>query len=521
MAKNILPIIVVITLAIFAVRQLLAPGLPPTHDGEYHIIRFYEFNKALQSGEWYPRWAPDLNKGYGIPLFNYVYPLPNYVAALLHFFGISFIDVFKLNMLIATIVGAVFMYLWTRQFWGDWASIISSVAYTYSPYHFLDIYIRGSVGEVWALGLFPAFLWSVTKLIKESKLFFLPIASMMLSLIIFSHNILALMFFPFGISYMLFLCLGVKNKRYLILNTSYVILFGLGLSAIFWLPAIFEQNFVKGLEVFDYTQHFVEPYQLIFPSWGSGFSSDPTTQGLSFQIGVANLVSLLIMICFMTIFRKKIASEVKINIFIIFWAFLAIILMLPISQPIWKLIPLMQYFQFPWRFLSLIILFCSFLAGSIVYFLRWKIIGVMFIFIIIILGSGYSVPAYYLLRDDNYYITRSNFIDGTNSPGNVFNTIWFNKSLSKTSLRIEKMGQLVKVNTAYFPGWQGFVDGKRVKTEMNKDGLIQFWAPPGQHKIEVEFLDTPARSLAKIISLMSFIVLSILFIKYLRVKITE
>ncbi len=61
---------------------LLHSGLFPTHDGEYHVIRFYEFDKVLRDGNLYPRWAPDLNNGYGVPLFNYVYPLPNYFSSL-------------------------------------------------------------------------------------------------------------------------------------------------------------------------------------------------------------------------------------------------------------------------------------------------------------------------------------------------------------------------------------------------------------------------------------------------------
>lgn len=501
MAKK-LPVIIVIFLAILAVRNLLAPGLPPTHDGEYHIIRFYEFNKALQGDQWYPRWAPDLNKGYGVPLFNYVYPLPNYFAALLHFLGISFIDAFKLNMFLATIIGALFMYLWSRKFWGNWAGLVSSIFYTYSPYHFLDIYIRGSVGEVWALAFFPAILWSITKFLRDRNFIFLPISSLFLALIIFSHNILSLMFFPFAVFYAMFLIYKGKKRIYLLLNTFYIILIGLGLSGIFWLPAIFERNYVHGLDVFDYRQHFVEIYQLIFPSWGSGFSADPTTQGLSFQIGIANLVVLLLSILLL---RKS-----RLVIFIFLWIFLAILLMLKISQPIWDQISLMQYFQFPWRFLSIIILCTSFLAGIIVYFWRSAAMIWFLIFMAVILGIGYSKPAYYHLRDDNYYITRSNFIDGTNSPGNTFNTIWFNESLEKASL---------PTHIAYFPGWQVFADGEKIPTGVDKDGLIQFRAPLGANKVELKFLDTPIRNLSKLISGISLIIIFLLFVKSFHVRI--
>lgn len=513
-----LPVIILLVLAFFTVRDLLIPGLPPTHDGEYHIIRFYEFDKSLQSGQWYPRWAPDLNKGYGIPLFNYVYPLPNYIASILHLFSMSFIDSFKLNMIIASFVGAVFMYLWAKQFFKAWGGVIASIFYTYSPYHLLDIYIRGSVGEVWALALFPAFLWSITKFLREQKILFIPISAVFLSLIIFSHNILALMFLPFAFFYTAFIVLGGKGDKGSGVGGLVIYLLGVGLSAIFWLPALLEKGYVRGLEIFDYREHFVEIYQLIFPSWGSGFSADLSTQGLSFQIGIANLAALVFAIVLAAIFRKKYTEEVAIIIFIIISTFAAIFLMLSVSLPIWKNIPFIQYFQFPWRFLSLVILFLSFLAGSVVYFWKSKVIIILLAILAAGFGLGYANSSYYHLRDDNYYISRSNFIDGTNSPGNAFNTTWFNTNLNKATSFTSERGDDLQINIAYFPGWQVFVDGKKVKVEVSEDGLIQIEKPNSRVKIEAKLLDTPIRRAANIISLLSFLAVSVLLLMSWRAR---
>ena len=84
-------IIIVVVFALLGSADLLHYGIPPTQDGEYHVMRFWQFYKVISSGVLYPRWAPDFNNGFGIPLFNYVYPLPNYVASFYHAlgFGIS------------------------------------------------------------------------------------------------------------------------------------------------------------------------------------------------------------------------------------------------------------------------------------------------------------------------------------------------------------------------------------------------------------------------------------------------
>lgn len=514
---KIFPIGFVLLLSLVAVKSLVQPGLPPTHDGEYHVIRFYEFDKVLRSGQWYPRWAPDLNNGYGIPLFNYVYPLPNYNSALFHLFGISFIDSFKLNMLVAALVGAVGMYLWAKIYWGKLGGVVSSIFYTYAPYHFLDIYIRGSVGEVWALALFPVFLWSITLLAKEKNSLLLPISPLVLALVIFSHNILAVLFFPFAVSYMFLLYLLKRGiKRFLLFSLFLTILLSLGLSAIFWLPAILEKEYVRGLEVFGYRRHFVELYQLIFPSWGSGFSSDESTEGLSFQIGIANLTVLSITILIL-LFKKQ-HKHRGIVLFIIGWIILSVFLMLSLSLPVWNTIAMMQYFQFPWRMLSLVILCCAFLAGGLVVIWQSRIAASVLIVAAVALGIGYSQPAYYHMRDDDYYTKSSNFIDGTNSPGNAFNTIWFNEKLPKATTKMENVGQITYFNIAYFPGWKVLIDGEVVKSRVDKDGLIQIVKPQPKAKIEVLFDNTAARTGAQSITLVSFFVTFFLLIKNLRVR---
>lgn len=511
-------------ISLIASLPLLHKGLPPTHDGEYHVIRFYEFNKTLFDGNFYPRWAPDLNNAFGVPLFNYVYPLPNYVASFLNIFNFSFIDAFKLNLFFASILGTVFFFLWTRQFWGDLGGIVSSTFYAFSPYHLLDIYIRGSVGEVWALAFLPGFLWTITKFIKEKDNLFGLLSSIFLSMLIFSHNILALMFFPFALSYIFFLIIPAKNRKYLIRYTFYLILLGLGLASIFWLPAIFERGFVRGLEIYDYSSNFPEFYQLLIPSWGSGFAGGDLQNQLSFQIGLANL--LVIFLSLILLFKK--IENRRILYFFLAAFFILFLLMLKISEPVWKIIPFMNYFQFPWRLLSLIIVSCSFIAGGIVLLWKQRIMAVLLMVLTISLGIGYANFAYYHQRDDKYYISRSNFIDGTNSPGNTFNTFWagdLKKKKNKVEVIEGKISELklsstkytfktnltketnVLVNTAYFPGWSVYVDNRPTKINIEKEGNFSFRISQGFHKILVQFEDTPVRKSAAFLSVLSAFIL--------------
>lgn len=531
MVKKILPIILVLVAAFFAGFALLHPGLPPTHDGEYHVIRFFEFNKTLLDGNFYPRWAPDLNNGFGLPLFNYVYPLPNYVASAIHLFGTSFIDSFKLEMFFSLLLGSLFFYLWSKEFWGKMGGVVSAVFYTFTPYHFVDVYIRGSVGEVLALAILPALAWSLTVYIKTGKKIFFPLSALLFALLILSHNILALMFLIFILSYVTFLLFLQSNRKKLSLELLGIVTLGLMLSSIFWLPALLETKLVVGLQIYDVTTNFPQLYQLLIPSWGSGFSSENFADQLSFQIGLANL--LVILLSCLVVFSRKKDNKKYLVLFFVVWFLLVFFLMLQESVFVWKAVPLMNYFQFPWRFLSLEMVITSFLAGGIVYFGRAKpVIATFLILISFLLGIGYAKPAYYLNRDDNYYMTRSNFIDGTNSPGDAFNTVWFNSALKKQSRKLvfikgsgdifnlktkdsgyffsinAKQNSQILVNTSYFPGWNIYIDNIKTETIRTDDGLFAFNPPSGKHDVKIRFEDTVVRKIASIISVAGLFLLT-------------
>jgi len=203
--------------------------------------------------------------------------------------------------------------------------------------------------------------------------------------------------------------------------------------------------------------------------------------------------------------------------------------MTEISLPIWQTFPFMNYFQFPWRFLSLEILFTSFLAGSLISLPKPKIFASFLIIFSVALGIGYTKVAYYLEREDNYYTTRSNFIDGTNSPGNTFNTIWFDSSKTKEGTKLTLPDSEIKkkeiksasyffqtevastkkviVNTAYFPGWNAYVDNHIKDIEITKNGLFSFELEKGKHNIIIKLEDTAVRKIATIISIFSIFLL--------------
>ncbi len=498
----------------------------------------------LSEGNIYPRWAPDFNNGFGIPLFNYVYPLPNYIASFFHTLGFGFIDSFKLNMVAATVIGAVFFYLWTGKYWGNWGGVVSSVFYTFSPYHLLDIYVRGSVGEVWSLAIAPALFWSYLNFAESKKFKYLVFSAVSLALLIYAHNILAFVFFAFFLLYSLFLIHDSSNKKSLILKTFIICILGFGLAAPFWLPAILELKFVTGLGIFDPTQYFPQVFKLIYSSWGYGFAGPKIPDQMSTQIGFADLFAIFESVCILLILKnlgdKTIKQGRRIIIFMVTVFLTTVFLITPFSAFLWSAIRASSFIQFPWRLLSVVILCASFLAGSLCWDILYKkhqraqyLIALSLILISIGFSWNYMKAPFYHKRSDSHYLSRSNFTDGTNSPGNLFNTKWLSQVPPKRKDKINvldgkaviknielkstayyfdvdaKEPSEVVIHTAYFPGWMAKVNEKNVELK-NVEGRMILRVNKGSSKVRVWLGNTMVQNISYLyfaISIISLILL--------------
>lgn len=489
----------------------------PTHDGEFHILRFYEFTKMLQDGHLFPRWSPGLNSGYGLPLFIFHYPFPNYVGSVIHLLGFSLIDSYKLSLVIGYLIALISCYILMLKFTKLFIAVGATLVFATVPYWFVDIAVRGSIGEIWGIAWCMLALASVSwnkKIVLGLSIFLLCI----------THNIMAMITLPIIAVYIF-----LTNKTVLI---QYILGF-LG-AAYFWLPALFESKYMVGLNTSTYSDHFPQLFQLLIPSWGSGFST-PGASGteMSQQIGI---IPLLIFFITIITFIKINKHPLYINLVRFFLVVIIIVffLLLEISIPLWTILKPLQLVQYPWRLLSLIVISIPFLAVySFEYMRKWMILVI--VLASIVLTFAYSQPVLYEPRSDEYYTSEKNYTDGTSSMGNSFSTKWTTwkkerptsrisilsgdgvvTSLSSTTTtdRFTIQGEkesTVLINRLYYPGWYVYSDNKSIPIN-NNDGIIEVTIPPGAHTITAVFKDTPLRMISNIISIiaMSFLLLSVL-----------
>lgn len=506
-------IIAFFILVVWASSPLFGKNYIPTHDGEYHIIRIVEFARMLRAGYMVPRWAPDMNSGYGIPIFNYHYPLPNYIGSLVRVFTRDGVYAFQMSMGLGYVLLATAAFLWLNSLFGFIPAIVGATVTAYVPYLFVDTYVRGSIGEVWA----TAFLLLCLYLVEKKHLILFALSY---GLLILSHNIMAMLYTPFILGYVF-----IRDKK-----AAVWMLAGIGVSAFFWMPALLEAKYVVGLNTINFRQYFVEPFQLLIPSWGTGFAGTGSFGNtMSVQIGIAPL---LVIIGAAWVNIRKNQSKGSLLWYFIAVVLLAIVFMFPVTTQLWELIKPLQFMQYPWRLLSLVIPVAGFSAAFWVSVMKDKRWGLVLAVLAVVLAATYAQPVRYAPRNEAYYESRPNFTDGTSSMGNSFSTVWTGwKDVRSGSYVTTQSGTMsgtlrseyldhevqltmaslgdVTVHTLYFPGWTAFVDGKIVSIHYQKDGVIHVTVPVGMHAVRIWFTDTPVRRIADYTSIVSLAILGV------------
>src|SRR4051812_9714637 len=138
-------------------------GLPGSTEAELFEFRSIEIAQLVRSGVLFSRWAPDFHYAMGSPVFNYLAPLPHYIAGY-HQAITDTSPADSINLLLGfTILAAASgMYLYARQRCGALSGVLAAFLYVYSPLICIALpYQLGNLAALLGLGLLPWVLWSL------------------------------------------------------------------------------------------------------------------------------------------------------------------------------------------------------------------------------------------------------------------------------------------------------------------------------------------------------------------------
>jgi len=569
-------ILIIFGSSMFILVPLTQFGAPGGHDFYFHVSRVAELNWLFRDGHYYARWASDFNYGFGYPLFNFYPSLIYYPAQIFRAFGAGILD--SLNWVIVSGIwfSGIFMYLLGKEFWGRYGGVACAVAYIYVPYRIVNLYVRGAIPEFYAMTFMPLIFWTFYKIIRTKRLIYVVVGGISYALIIPSHNVTAIFFTICLIGYSLFLLIDDiitigKDWKRIIQHGGYLLItagLGIGLSAIYWLPAMYEKQFVKisslHTEYHDVAMHFVYLSQFFSRFWGYGASGEGPRDGMSFQLGIEHLLLVVISIAVVFFLRRTYPRQ---HNHVIFYTVLTITLMFAMTSAslvIWRTLPLIGFISFPWRLLSLTAFALSFLCGGIFlinfdgYFSRWRetypelsfgnrIVQFIIIGFLLLFTGGYCRVGDLLLPLPDDRLSRESLRLAKGAAlNNEYLPIWVEEhrpeninggdiqvidgnaeiyDISTDTLSYQftveaNTSATLRVGAVYFPGWKAYKDGELVSLEPeHPTGLLIVDIPKGKHVLKICFENTAIREIGQYITLGSLgIICGLTVLHYIKRK---
>ncbi len=509
----------------------LNPNLPHTSDGGVHLPRIAAYVKALRDGEIPVRWAGDLNYGYGLPLFNFMYPAPYVIGSLLVLSGISLVVSFKLLLLLSFLLSGIFMYMFTLELFRDkQTAFLLTVFYQFAPFRLVEILVRGSIGSIYAYAFLPLVLYGVTRMHKNPVISSGVLLSVATALLIISHNALSLVFFLLAVVYAAALT-GLKKPFWAI---GVALLLGLTLSAFYWVPALAERSYTYG-DLF-----MRNLYKAYFPPLVNFFIPNLTDRAslrvgeVSVQFGLFHVIA-LVLTC-VVLLRKSIKNRVMrlLLILSLVLTILVLFMMQPVSTFLWERTALLRQFQFPWRLLGITTLTTSFMALS---FVGVGILKNKFLYLTLIILTIASTAYYWYppqgfdqVKESDFwnYPLNTTYFGETDLiwsagpakgfPKNRIDVIEGTATISNLVKKTQLHSFMVTAsapaklvdNTQYYPGWRVYVDGIKVPIQFqdpNNRGLITFAIPAGTHMVKTVFSESPIRLASDLVTVISALVL--------------
>ena len=557
---------------------LLKPGYYNMHD-DMQMIRQLEIEKCLSDGQIPCRWTPDLGYGYGYPLFNFYPPMPYIVGQIYRTAGFSFVNSVKAAAVTQIVLSAVFMYLLASSVFGPVGGFISSLFYTYAPYHALNIYVRGAMNEAWASVFFPLVFYFSRRLILEKKKRFILGLAASFAGILLSHNPMALTFTPILFLWVLFWIFSqfffnkpkksflffIKSQISTVINLIISGLLSAGLTAFFTLPVLFETKYTQVNTMFEgyyhFSVHFATLYQLFISNfWGDGASVWGPNDDMSFMIGYLHWIIPVIIFGFIifTVFKnrkklQKVDSKIWLLALTILMGLFTVFMTHNKSTFIWLLFPTIQKIQFPWRFLNHSAFLFSFSAAGIVLILnkigavKSKLISLLLVAVLILVNVSHYTPLHYgPITDEQKFSGKAwvnqvtsgiydylpktariaaqgpakDFVDEI-SPTSTLNTVSNGQKGSDWSLFDLNLTQPSTVTLAQlaFPDFTVTDNGQKVDYQVEPElGRIVINLSAGNHQIFVKFTNTPIRTISNSISLVAWLIFGIFLLQPLWKK---
>lgn len=539
-----LPLLALVLLAAY---PILRARYPTIGDGWNHFYRLVDLDWNLRHGILYPRWSTNLGFGYGFPVFNFYPPLTYYLAETFHLFGLRFDHSLLAVYALGFALSAFGAFELGRGDYGDRGGLVAAGAYTLAPYLYFDVFGRSALPEFLALAILPWALASVRRLIECPSRTSWALSVLSISAIVLTNIPLAVIALPALLVWSLFMWWGKRSPRSIAV-VAQAFTGAAMVAGFFLLPAVLELGQIQIQQVYmpgalDFRSNFLDLRRLfgwpgpldlglVFPSYE-----------MSFSLGAIGLA----LVGTLPAFSRRAWRQHPAGIT---WFILVCLTfgMLSISEPLWDVLRVGRFVQFPWRLLGPASLFLALGAARSATVIKspwWVGLGWLGCFLASLpwtFGSSARPPVAPDLAEIREYErvtgqlgttasaeylprwvreiptprewTEEGIVDLGALPEGVESGSSRVRPLDSKYELLAREATWLNFEAFYFPGWRASIDGRSAPIAItDPHGLMAIELPAGAHELRVWFGPTWPRTLGALVSLLGIAFTVLVFLR--------
>lgn len=525
-------------LLVVAATAVVAPmfflGNASGHDFEFHLSSWLDVAGQWHEGTVFPRWCEWANWGFGEPRFVF-YPPASWMAGAALGAALPWRMAPGAFIWLCLVGGGLAMWRFARDWLAPPQALAAAVFFAVNPYHLVVAYYRSDFAELLASALFPLMIWGAARVLERGWRE-VPMLSAVFAVIWLSNAPAAVIA---TYSVVLLFAVGMILRRSLRRAGAAVVSVagGFGMAAFYILPAAYEQRWVQIGQVL--SENLRPDENFLFTH-----ANDPEFVLFNWKVSAIALAAILI-----TGIAAVFAARRKNSYAPIWWLLIAlagacVFLMFPLSILLWRILPKLQFVQFPWRWLVPLGVVFGFMVGAATGNVRraW----VIWVAVIATLGAGATLmvrDAWWDSEDIPFLqagIAADHGFDGSDEYAPVACDRYSMPSADPRVSTLDDDGnpkaaddpgaarvQILKwtaeekvftsdaagaatlgIRLLDYPAWALQVDGKAALAKVRSvTGRIEIDLPPGAHRVELLFGRTWDRTAGDIVSLLTALLL--------------
>jgi hypothetical protein len=352
-------------------------GMPSGHDFEFHLYGWLDVLAQWKHGILYPRWASLAQFAYGEPRFIF-YPPASWTlgAALSTIF--PWVVVSDIYIWLALVLAGTSMFLLARQWLDRRDATFAAVLYAINPYHLMIVYWRSAFAELLASALLPVLLLLVLRADEKGRRVTLYLA--LIAAAAWLVNAPAAVMVHYSLVLLIVVVAWQRRSSRVLVTGGVAVVLGAALAAFYLLPAIYEQKWVNIAEAIGTGLHPRDNF--LFAR-----TADPDHDAFNRVASSIALAEILLTIAAAWAARSWGARNRRIWYALVVWAAACAVLMLPITNPLWAILPKLRFIQFPWRWL--LCLGVPFVMFTVAGFRRWTARVAIYLAMLCVIGFAW------------------------------------------------------------------------------------------------------------------------------------